>query len=40
LTEDAGERACILDCLRGALRKERDHRVSRVTDEHNAPKRK
>ena len=40
LSEDAAERARVLDGLGGALRKERDHRVSRVADKRDAPERK
>ncbi len=40
LSQDACERASILDGLCGALRKERDHWMSRVANERDAPKRK
>ena len=40
LSEDAGERASVLDCLSGSLRKKRDHRVSRVADKRDAAERK
>ncbi len=40
LSEDAAERARVLDGLRGSLRKEWDHRMSRVADKRDAPERK
>ena len=40
LSKDVGERASVLDGLGGSLRKERDHRMSRVADKRDAPERK
>ena len=40
LTEDAVERARVLDGLRGSLRKEWDHRMGRVADKRDATERK
>ena len=40
MSEDAAERACVLDGLGGSLRKEWNHRMSRVADKRDAPERK
>ena len=40
MSEDAAERAGVLDSLGRALCQERDHRVSRVADKRDAPDRK
>ena len=40
LSEDAAERARVLDGLGGSLRKEWDHRMSRVADKRDAAERK
>jgi hypothetical protein len=40
LSEDAAERAGVLDGLGGSLRKEWDHRMSRVADKRDATDRK
>ena len=40
LSEDAAERARVLDGLGGSLRKEWDHRMSRVADKRDATERK
>ena len=37
LSEDAAERACVLNGLGGSLCKERHHWVSRVADKRHAP---
>src|SRR5580658_3255941 len=36
----APQRSSVLDCLGGALRKEGDHRMSRIADHRGAPERK
>jgi hypothetical protein len=40
LSHDAAERARVLDSLGGSLRKEWDHRMSRVADKRDAAVRK
>jgi hypothetical protein len=40
LSEDAADRARVLDGLRRSLRKERDHRMSRVANKRDAAERK
>ena len=40
LSEEAAERACVLDGLRGSLREEWDHRMSRVANKRDATERK